>query len=156
MSEEQTQTPLEALTHMYETAPEVIKPLLNNAIRETIGSIMPRIAAQLQQGPLMTIEELRDYKVGDAFAEAILEVEDQAGSLPDRITPTIRETGRDIGTEIDAAIDRVLISHTEDYVLRDAHMDIVGGHAALMRGLSALGDVPAGIDMTREEDSNDE
>lgn len=145
MAEDITPTPLDAVNHMYNSAPKVIRPLLDESLRELIATIIPRVAALTQFGGTMSIDELRDLNLGASFSDAIEEAEAAGASIPKHLTPTVREIGREIGEEIDSRIGRVLITHDESYVNRDAHLDIIAGHALIVRGLGGLTAVPEGL-----------
>jgi len=148
------QTPLDLVTEMYTTAPAQVKPLLDSHLMELVGSVIPRLAALTQFGGLMSTKECKDVKLGEEFVNALEAAEGAGMPVPQSLTPTIRECGREIGDLIDNAIGRVLITHSEEAVNRDAHLDIVAGHATMCRGLSGLTQVPAGA-VAREETDAD-
>ena len=132
-----------ALAEFYGSAPPQLHPYLDNAISEFIASTVPRLGALVHLGAGLAREELDSLKLGEAFVETLDEARKSGAKLPSEITATIVEIGREIGEAIDKAIPRALLTaRNEQYVNRDAHLDIVAGHALVVRGLSGLDTVP--------------
>ncbi len=144
------ESPMEVLTKLYAGAPAEVRPYLDRAIFELLGTTMPRIAALTTFGSFMSNDELEKYKFGTTFTDAIEAAEAAGAKVPKSMTPTAREIGRELGDAIDSHIKRALITQSEDYVSRDSHMDIVAGHALVTRGIATLAEVPPGLEIDDE------
>lgn len=135
------------LAQMYEKCPPDVRPYLDECFFEFMGQLVPRVAAIVTLGSAMPRKDVEDLSLGQAFNDALQQAEDAGMSIPTHITATVRQIGVELGEHIDKLIPRALLTaQNENYVNRDAHLDIVAGHALVVRGLGGLSTIPADYD----------
>ena len=89
-------------------------------------------------GPVVPVDEIES--LATVAAESYAAILDKSPALSAGITATVRDIAAQIGELIDYSIRRM---HGPDgkLISRRAYLDVVAGHATLMRGLTALNDI---------------
>lgn len=139
---------LRNLLLLYTSMPEELKDYMDGEIGEFVSSTTHRLMALSILGQYMPADELNPLE--EVFADAMEEAGEQGleGALLDG------------ALEIAAAVDRTVRRHlitaeNENYHSRQAHLDIIAGHAILMRGIKNLDNVPVDFDGSSDDEETE-
>ena len=108
-------------------------------IHFAVGDACIRATVLTAFGPVVPVDEIES--LATVATESYAEILDKSPALSASITATVRDIAAQIGELIDYSIRRM---HGPEgkLVSRGAYMDIVAGHATLMRGITALNNLP--------------
>lgn len=136
-------SPLHALLSLHFSAPDYAKRLIEDMVAEFVPTIIPKVLSKAMLGPGMSMEELADNSVVASFEGSVLSQQEDSVPSHLQIKGTVAKLGADIAEITDKAIKTHLLTATNDkYVNRDAYMDVISGHAILLRGVRDLVNVP--------------
>jgi len=135
---------LQKLIGLYLAAPSAAQKWLDAAVFDLLMASVPRLTMLLQFGPALSMDDVGSLR--KTYSEAMAEAE-QMGGEEYTLPPTLKEGAGRIAEEIDKVIRSYLITAAnEKYVNRDAHLDIVAGHAIIIRGILGLTNLPDDYD----------
>jgi hypothetical protein len=121
-------------------------------LTEVLVTGIPRCAMLSALGPGLRRNQMNTVR--EDFEGAMEEAAAIDGYEP--LKGSILEGALRIADEVDRCIRAHMITaENEDWVNRDAHLDILSGHATMMRGIENLTDVPTDYEGTGDADDSE-
>lgn len=141
-------SPLHSLLSLYSALPDELGQYMLGELDEFVNTTTHRLLSLSTFGTYMPSDE--NNSLEEVFAEAM----EEAGEIG------LKGALLDGALEIAAAVDRTVTRHmitavNENYRNRQAHLDIIAGHAILMRGIKNLDNVPADFDGSSDDEETD-
>lgn len=136
---------------LYYGAPEEARDVIELALMEVIATAPSRAVMILAEGPYMPREDLGTLE--EDFTKAMEVAQEHLPRVA--LKGTLLDGAIEIAKAVDQTVRRYLITaQNEEYVDRNAFLDILAGHATIMRGIQGLTDVPldyTGTDSDKSE-----
>ena len=139
MTDSNTKTPASRLASLIACAPPELRDKIISEAAFAAGGELMRARILSKMGPALPISEITS--LAKVAAESYADVLSKSPERSAQVTATVRDIAAQIGELIDYSIRRM---HGPDgiAVSCNAYMDIVAGHATLMRGITALNNLP--------------
>jgi hypothetical protein len=145
-------TPLGALASLVGQAPKPIAAYLQMEIGNFATQLCARVAALTHGGEYIA---MKDYQgMEETFAGATADAAKYlSAEQASQITPQLERIALDIAQQIDRGIaTRFITAENEEAVNHDAYLDIIAGHATVMRGIMHICDVPADYEVPADDE----
>jgi hypothetical protein len=132
---------LGGLATLLKMAPAELQPFLDQEVRAFTEALVHRLGALSTGGPALPLAQANLGVLFDEATEAAASISPQAAK---KLTPAIKQIATDIAAVVDAAVrSRMVTAECETHVNHDAFLDLIQGHATVMRGVSNIATVPA-------------
>ncbi len=133
---------LNTITQLLLTVPEPIRPWLEAELNSMIGKLIPRMAALTAGGPYVPLREVVSLEA--TFDGAADEATSSSAKAARLLTPAIRQIASELAKTVDSCVKtRMLTADNEKFINHEAWLDVIEGHAVLLRGITGLNHVPA-------------
>jgi hypothetical protein len=128
---------------MAQAGPSVQK-FLDGEIQQFTAGLLHRVGALQSAGVALPTEQANLGVVFEEAAKFAAENESEFKDVSKKLTPAILKIATELAETIDAAIrSRMVTAACDTHVDHNAFLDIIQGHATLMRGIEQIDSIPA-------------